>query len=220
MKNIIEADYDRLAKDYDKFMQDLYRLDLFLDNLPKNQGRVLDIGCGTGQLIEHLAIKFKKAYGIDVSAKMLSKAREKRIGNAEFFKGNSEVLNFPDQYFDFVVSANTLHHSNLDKSLGEIKRVLKKNGNLVILDIACNFRKPIIPICFIKRAYRCFNDVLEKGPKKAFSNFWYQVKFLRHMNHDKFMNKEEFVQAYKKRLNGCNIGNACNNFYYVLWRKK
>jgi ubiquinone/menaquinone biosynthesis C-methylase UbiE len=104
--------------------------------------RVLEIGCGTG----NLTILAKRLYpsaevlGIDPDSKALSRARKKarRAGLLiEFRQAFSEQLPFPDASFDRVLSAFMLHHIQPDlksSALREVYRVLKPDGSLQLAD--------------------------------------------------------------------------------------
>jgi ubiquinone/menaquinone biosynthesis C-methylase UbiE len=104
--------------------------------------RVLEIGCGTG----NLAILIKRlnpaaqVVGLDPDPKALARARRKakRRGAAiQFDQGFSEELPYPDASFDRVFSAFMLHHVRSDAkpdSLREAFRVLKLGGSLHLAD--------------------------------------------------------------------------------------
>lgn len=104
--------------------------------------RVLDLACGTGTL----AVLIKKQYpqtrmsGIDGDAKILAIARKKAVKKAvqiEFDEGMSFALSYADESFDRVFSSLFFHHltrENKLKTLSEVFRVLKRNGELHIAD--------------------------------------------------------------------------------------
>jgi len=104
--------------------------------------RVLEIGCGTGNLAI-LAKRLNPAaevVGIDPDPKALARARRKaqRSGAAiQFDLGFSEELPYPDASFDRVLSAFMLHHLQPDAKLLAVQeacRVLKPGGSLHLAD--------------------------------------------------------------------------------------
>ena len=108
--------------------------------------RVLDIGCGTGSL----AVVIKRLHpdvdvvGLDPDPKALARARRKaeRAGvTIQFDQGFSEGLPYPDTSFDRVFSSLMFHHlprPDKERTLCEVRRVLKPRGSLHLLD----FRGP------------------------------------------------------------------------------
>ncbi|MBI4517566.1 MAG: methyltransferase domain-containing protein [Deltaproteobacteria bacterium] len=107
--------------------------------------RVLDLGCGTGNLA--LAAKAisgpqGEVYGIDAAPEMIDVARQKaaRAGVAVDFRvALAEALPFPAAYFDVVVSRLVLHHlpAELQRTaFAEVCRVLRPGGGFAALDFA------------------------------------------------------------------------------------
>ena len=91
---------------------------------------VLDVGCGTGLVMKEILADSKKVYGIDFSEGMLIKAREK---NLTVSKADGANIPFNDDSFDVVYSVRVLPHiPNVTKVLREIKRVVKKDGLLIL----------------------------------------------------------------------------------------
>jgi len=109
--------------------------------LPVN-ARVLDVGCGTGDL--SIAIFEKtvaQVVGIDFCRPMLELAT-KKASQLEFVEGDALKLPFGDASFDAVAIAFALRNlASADQGLVELHRVLKPGGWLTILE----FSKPVIP---------------------------------------------------------------------------
>ncbi len=108
-----------------------------------NYGKVLDVGCGTGDLLLMLDRKRKlqkaklKLYGIDISRKMLEKARKNLGSKAIVQYGDVESTPFKADYFDVVASTEAFHHyEHASKAISEMHRVLKKNGILLLADLS------------------------------------------------------------------------------------
>lgn len=109
--------------------------------------KILDIGCGTGNLIEKLLKNdsIEYIYGIDYSGPAISMANKKFTSNKLFLTVGDiqEGLPYDDNFFDFVVSNNVLYtidKVNRNAVMSEIYRVLKPNGRLVMSNINSSFR--------------------------------------------------------------------------------
>lgn len=91
--------------------------------------RILDLGCGDGQLTQKLAQAGAQVTGVDASAEMAAAARALGVV-AEV--GNAEALPYPDRSFDAAFSNAALHWvRNQDAMLAEVHRVLKPGGRFV-----------------------------------------------------------------------------------------
>jgi len=106
--------------------------------------RVLDVGCGTGDIaIAAKSIVGLKGemFGTDASAKMISIALNKiqRSAVAVIFQVDLiEKISFPENHFDVVMNSLVMHHLPDDlknKGLEEMYRVLKPGGSLYIVDM-------------------------------------------------------------------------------------
>jgi len=105
--------------------------------LPHVQGRVLEVGCGTGLLLERLSAR-GQAVGVDLSRGMLGKARERLEGmdGGKLVLADAQRLPFEDGSFDSAVSTFALTAvPDLDAALGEMVRVLRNGGTLAIVSV-------------------------------------------------------------------------------------
>tara|TARA_A100001035_G_C27739686_1_gene480902 strand:- start:152 stop:820 length:669 start_codon:yes stop_codon:yes gene_type:complete len=103
-------------------------------DLPANP-KILDIGCGKGYLLYDFLKILPKAeiHGLDISRYAIENAKEEIKDH--IVCGNADNLPWEDNYFDLVISINTLHclhNFELDLSLREIERVGKKNKYICV----------------------------------------------------------------------------------------
>lgn len=102
---------------------------------------VLEVGCGTGVLTRlSAAIVYPPgaAVGIDPAPEMIAVARSNAVPGSDFQLGVIEALAFPNASFDVVLASAMLHHlppATKAMGLGEVLRVLKPGGVLVIADL-------------------------------------------------------------------------------------
>jgi SAM-dependent methyltransferase len=92
--------------------------------------RVVDVGCGTGDLTEQLAREAGvPVVAVDLSPRMADLARARGLPAAD---ADIERLPFPDGTFDAVLANRVLYHlPDLDAGLAELARVLRRGGRLV-----------------------------------------------------------------------------------------
>jgi ubiquinone/menaquinone biosynthesis C-methylase UbiE len=143
----VRAQYEQLASIYDVRWRNYIASTLtFLSNWEQIDAKstVLDVACGTGEFERLLLDKnsTQKIIGIDISEKMLNIARRKNqtYSNVEFYQTSVNSLPFQDYAFDVIVCANAFHYFEQPQiALAEIKRVLKPNGKLIILDWSKDF---------------------------------------------------------------------------------
>ncbi|NQT06948.1 MAG: class I SAM-dependent methyltransferase [Candidatus Omnitrophica bacterium] len=100
--------------------------------------RVLDAGCGTGELSFKLSNYLGRAevHGVDLSRTMIEKAKDKLDGhNIKFKVGDVEHLPYKDNAFDVITCSHSFHHyPNKEKAISEMYRVLRPDGRLMIID--------------------------------------------------------------------------------------
>lgn len=138
----VRGQYDRLADRYDQrwknYITDTLTFFKTWANLSPD-AVILDVACGTGELERLLAANnpHQQIVGVDLSEQMLAQARQKlqAFPHINFQQATVRSLPFPDHSFDVVISANSFHY--FDDPLGalqEMRRVLKPDGKLVLLD--------------------------------------------------------------------------------------
>ena len=104
-------------------------------------GRVLDVGCGTGDFCIELERAGLKAFGIDFEKKMLKIAKSKinyqlSIINYQLSMADALHLPFSDNSFDGITIGFSLRHLEIPIFLDEARRVLKPKGKIVILEVS------------------------------------------------------------------------------------
>ena len=100
------------------------------------RGKALDVACGTGDMCVELMKRGCDVTGVDISGEMLSIARQK-TASANLQTGDAESLPFADDVFDAVTCAFGIRNfEHLEQGLGEMVRVLKPDGKMVILELA------------------------------------------------------------------------------------
>jgi ubiquinone/menaquinone biosynthesis C-methylase UbiE len=160
--------YNLFSKFYDKFIQvhsgdKQEKLREFLVQTAdiKTNDRILDICCGTGSTTYYLSKKSNYVTGADFSIGMLEKAKEKCI-NSSFILANISQLPFKNNSFDIVTCTFAFYEIKgelIDKTLSEIKRILKKDGKFLMMEHEVP-EKPFIRFLFYIR-------LLSMGFKKA-----------------------------------------------------
>ena len=132
--NAIADDWDQLARD----VLGSYDLPGAISSLVPAEAVAVDLGCGTGEVMERMLDIAAEVIGVDGSARMLDLARRRFAAEAPRVSlriGDLEHLPLRDAEADFVCVNLVLHHlSAPDNVLKEAGRVLKSGGTLVISD--------------------------------------------------------------------------------------
>lgn len=137
--------------------------------------KVLEFGCGTGKFTILLSAIAKQVIATDISPRMVSLAQEKvKLDNIQFQVADTENLPFHDGEFDAVVGVNTLSYcTNKRRAIQDLRRVLKKGGSLIIIDM--NYLCPLYHAKGLfnpRRYFLFFMDLIK-------SNRWFLTSLLK-----------------------------------------
>lgn len=120
--------YEMCKDDYPPILEEL-------EKEPFNT--LLDVGCGTGPMIELLVSKYPEKHytGADITPKMIEVANAKHLPNTIFQVADSENLPYEENSFDAVICTNSFHHyPNPQKFFDGVHKVLKPGGRLILRD--------------------------------------------------------------------------------------
>ena len=202
-KGLVEGVFNKVYDKYD-IMNDLMSLGvhrLWKKNLiqsmnPSHNKSLIDVACGTGD-IANLYVKAtnqnSKILCVDPNVKMINKCKEKlsKYSNIKWKVANAENLKVPDNSYDFyTISFGLRNTKDINKSLKEAYRVLKKGGRFMCLE----FSK--IDNLNLDLMYKNYSKLIPKigevivGDKKPYE---YLVKSI-----EKFVNQDQLLELMKK----------------------
>lgn len=138
--NKMNKEYNWMAKGYDAFMFVFPLWKSWINKvIPYIEGKkILEVSFGNGYLMTQYASNDFDIYGIDYNEKMLDIASKKMSSNrisAKLSIANVESIPFPDNTFDTIINTMAFTgYPNGDIAMSEFKRVLKKDGKLLLVD--------------------------------------------------------------------------------------
>ena len=196
--------------------------------------RILEAGCGAGRILRYYHEKNYNIVGIDFISEAINKLKAAdRSLKVEY--GNILNLDFKDEYFDKILAFGLYHNfqsEELEKSINETYRVLKKGGKICASFRADNIQELIID--WINQGNQLGNKEFHKLnlKKKEFINlfqsnrfkilkvfsvqnmpFLYKFKFFRSSNHKKFDENKARIEGYKLSVSGNIIQNLLFKFF-------
>ena len=198
----VEAMFDDIAPRYDflnRFLSSgidvIWRKKALKQLITSQPKLMLDVATGTADLAIMAAgmLHPDKITGIDISEGMLNMGRKKinklgLQGNIELLKGNCETINFESETFDAVtVAFGVRNFQHLEKGLGEILRVLKPGGKLLVLE----FSKPRSVI--VSSFYSIYMKIVAPNIGKLFSKNKSAYQYLD-KSIQKFPEGKRFIQ--------------------------
>jgi len=198
--------FDRIAFRYDflnRFLSagiDVYwRKRAIKELAPLRPQLILDIATGTADMAVMMTkyLHPRHIIGIDISEGMLERGRRKiarqKLNNMiELRTGDSEAINLSNETFDAVtVAFGVRNFENLEKGLSEIRRVLKFNGKLVVLE----FSKPKKTL--VRRLYNVYMSIAAKGVGKWIAKNGEAYEYL-HESVNAFPEGENFADILER----------------------
>jgi len=164
----IQEHYDTVAEVYDHHYDQprgrCYHTHIstyIMSALPKG-GKLLDIGCGTGLFVERYIEAGGTAIGLDISSKMIEKARRRCIA-CDYTLGTGEKIPFCDNSFDAVCSLLVFSYvKDPETMLNEAYRVLKPGGKIAICTLGKKLLTRGIPVIYLISEKMNVNHVVMK----------------------------------------------------------
>ena len=212
-KGLVQGVFNKVFDKYD-IMNDLMSLGIhriwkkdFIQTMnPTSKKKLIDVACGTGD-IANLFIKATNDNSsilcIDPNKKMIDEGKKKlkKYKNIKWKVGFAENLNIPNNIYDFyTISFGLRNTKNVNKSLSEAHRVLKKGGRFLCLE----FSK--IENSNLNFLYKNYSKILPflgqiiVGDEKPYK---YLVESIK-----KFANQEELLELMKKnKFQNCSYRN-------------
>lgn len=148
--------HNKIAEEYED-LHNLYKpLNILLNEhrvleilgITEKQGKVLDVGCGTGYVLFPLFNNGLSIIGVDISIAMIKHAKKR--ANTDFIVCDAEHLPFRSSLFTTVVVAATLHHlPDPSNTISEVYRVLNEGGHLYVDEPLYN--KLFLPLKMLSR---------------------------------------------------------------------
>ena len=131
---VVRADFDRIAEvqpegDVDPVVRRMLR------SLPPPR-RALDVGCGSGALTRWLARDALEVVGIDLSPRMIARARAATEASPNLRYEVADVMRWePGAPFDLITAVASLHHVPLAPALARLAAWVRPGGSLVVHDL-------------------------------------------------------------------------------------
>lgn len=116
--------------------------------------KLLDMGCGTGQLLRELQRAFKdfdvEYTGVDISSKMIDKCREQDLRTPYFVSNIDDFGACPEEY-DFIICSHSFpYYQGKIKAVEKFHQLLKKDGILFLVQASANSFYDSIAMFFVK----------------------------------------------------------------------
>lgn len=134
------VDFGQIVKSYGRSRNDIPNGlfdSLLLRNIIFEGKNVVDLGSGTGAFTKKLRFRRANVIGVEPSKILLAEAEKININELlqiQYIHGMAEQTGLESGHFDIVTAMHAWHWFNRVEVLREIKRILKRNGTLVVID--------------------------------------------------------------------------------------
>jgi len=216
----IRADFDRLASlSGGEWDHSSHYHDFLLRHVPTHCRQALEIGCGAGTFSHLLAKSSEHVLALDLSPNMIRIARERSalFPNIDFQVADVLARELPAERFDCVVTVATLHHLPLAEVLPKIKRALKVNGVLLILDlfqaegVSDAFTSALaVPLSMGLRLIRQGRLTPPRHVREAWAE---------HGRHDSYLTLRQVHKICAEMLQGAEVRKHLLWRYSIVWKK-
>ena len=128
---LVSQEYDRVRPDYpQKAIEDILKMSKI-----KKDGKIIDLGCGSGIATLPFAKKGYEITALDLSRPLLEIAKKKmaRFKKVKFILSSFEKEKFQKESYDLVISAQAFHWLDQKTRLKRIHQMLKKDGHLCLI---------------------------------------------------------------------------------------
>ena len=167
-----DTSYNKVAALYDETFADIKvrkdEWEWINRHLPEGRISVLDIGCGNGALLNALSERVEYGAGVDKSDAILERARQRTSAkaNLEFKRISSPSIPFEDEKFDVIISLMSFRYLDWDPLMKEVKRVAKRGGIFLIVDMVT---VPVKPAEYPQLVRDKFRTVFAQKANSTFS---------------------------------------------------
>ena len=220
-KGLVKSVFDTVYNKYD-LMNDFMSLgvhrywkkELIRQINPSSNDTLVDVACGTGdiaKLFSDVNQNRSKILCVDFNRKMLDegKKRLKSYKNIKWKLSNAENLSLPSNSFDFyTISFGLRNTKNLNKSIKEAYRVLKKGGRFFCLEFSKIQNNNLE---FIYKKYSKLIPLVGKYVVGQREPYDYLIESI-----DNFVNQEELLEYMKtNKFQKCNYRNFSNGIISI-----
>ena len=216
----IQADFDELALlPAETWDHNSHYHDFLLRHVPPAGNESLEIGCGTGAFSRLLAARSGRVLAFDLSPRMIRMAEEQSAlyRNIDFRVADIMANDIGAERFDCIVSIATFHHLSTEQALVKIKRALKVNGVLLLLDlfepkgILDTLRSGVaLPVSMGLRLFNGSGLIASKKVRDAWA---------KHGLNDSYLTLDQVRDVCRKFLPEARVRRHLLWRYSVVWKK-